>query len=1092
MMIKSKKNKIIALVLVLFLAVTAFITTLVLTFNKSPISVQAAVVEGWDTSQSISVGSPVDIPETAKVTVNGEDATIDNIYIVYPNGTVKVYGDYPLGMVGEYVMLFEGTHDGEPFSAAQKFVVTNNSYMFSNSESSVTYTKLDDLADDIVYEMTADGNGDLTVLTNMGNKKDLLTARGVLDGVISASLEQNDTLKIGKIVNLYDLADENGNVDVCSFIPGNYTPVDEGNKVNNNIDTHYSLVKVVDAHDPSNYVEFYIWAGTNKRASGEVNYNDYYVGAGAGNQVMRGISPTTPEYFEKNPTIDCRYIGNEIYRVFTAERYATSLVHGKHVNQDKYGNQLNANKGILYKSGLYTDSLMYLSFNVEENKCYVNNMFVNDLDDSVLYPNGNEQFKGFTTGEVYIQFEHAYSNAYAINFEIASIFNMSGDALKNSEVVDNTKPIIKLDVEKTTETGIIIKNGKEFTLPSAQVIDVNKTGKYNVELYYNYETASQVWVGVSNGKFTPNKAGVYTAVYSTIDAYGNSSEKTILEIVSSDEDVITNDGNALDALEAGKVNIIPSQNPKTLNKYVNERVAIVYPDGTRVDFTHAKTSGGYEIIPEYVGSCKIEYTFTDNVDSAVFSYNVTSSGENVYFKDSLAIPTYMIKDACYDIDKYFVYAPSATGENPMQAEIYYSVDGGAESKIDNQHKFTVPAGAKIDFRAKYGEQYSSVYSTKIVDLAFATNSKDYKNYWQGYKAVKVNYDSMEYTMDSNSTLSFVTPISLGAFAIKYKVDDSVKLNAYSIKISGIANKDEGLVITYARLANRPKELTYTVSDLHGKVYYTGAVSGLFGEEKNLTVTADYYLVSGENVRVKIPEFESRNVEIKFDFTGATGEFNLKISKVCNQAFNGNMKPRSEAKAQVVYRSIYKEYFKGDVCRLPNFNVSSALYPTSLSDLKITITATDGGYIAKDANGNDINGLVVEFGKDYSFKIDAVTTYKTKFIYKDKEDNIEGAYSVKSKDNQKPTVSFVDYDGEGIETVDLNTKYKFRDYTVADDFSPEADLYVAFSVYNYKGDLEYWGEGAYFTFAKAGTYKILIFCQDVEGNYATASYEVEVE
>ncbi len=1049
--------------------------------NDKELVYATAELNSWNDGTVVLKGQSLKIPDGTKILVDGDEVETKELLVIYPDGSIRAYGDYALTQEGQYQIRFIGEKDGSSYSVTKPFSVKNNVYSFSQNESLVTYRELDDCTEE-VYGLT---NGQLE---SKGVKKDLLAEQGVSEGIIDFKLGQNDVFKFNKVVNLNSIVNENGLVDICSFVPPNYNVVEEGTVSEYDIDVRFFLVKVVDAYDPTNYIEFYIVPGDSA----------YYVGCGASNQsVLKGLGDETgpSETDDRIISVDGAW-----YKAFSFERYTTSLAHGR----------TKWNPG---RRRVYTDKKGLVNFSLNPNtwQCYENGLMINDLDHSSIYPQEYERFKGFTTGEVFIQFECALPYVSTIKGEIMSIFNMKGEQLKDEFYADTTAPVISFSSNVKSGDRIFVAKNSQVELPVAKVVDVNSNGDYDVAIYRNYNMEKRILIDYADNKFAPNNTGVYTVEYTATDSYGNSTVETI-EFVSVNGEVISYTKNDIAKLNAGEENLIPVLETTCLNANLIQTLVLIEPNGKVIDISNNKDGDYYKVIPEAVGEYTVKYTFDDGINQEVYSYKVESENVNdvVFFKGALAIPSNMIRDAYYDIDEYFAYAPSANGLQANLAEIWYSVNGNDYQEIENQHKFKLEVANEdfiddgenvISFKAKYNSTYSEEFTSRIIDLNFVENKignssrKHYEKYFYGYDTVGGDTNGINYMFDGSSDerLEFVTPIALGAFAIKFEIpENKANFQTLSVVIRSISNKAEGYRISYS-MTDIENKIGYKIASLDGKtVYMNTEISTKMVGEHTLNMI-DGEMKSGENVNIALPELNTRNVEFFFEITNATGDSEIKVSKICNQNFSTALRNKAEAKAQIIYTKDNVNHYLGETCRIPNFNVSCAFYPTTYRDLTVTLKDQDGT-IAVDENNKEIKNVVLEINKDYYFVINKVGKYFAQFNFTvfGQAKQTEGVYGVDAKDETKPEVQFKDVTEGYADIIEINTKYTFKDYEAKDDTTKTEELFIRYCVYLPNGNYIYWGDANYFTFTQTGIYKIQIYCRDAAMNYSTSEYYVSVK
>ncbi|MBP5466399.1 MAG: hypothetical protein J6Y43_02410, partial [Clostridia bacterium] len=150
-----------------------------------------------------------------------------------------------------------------------------------------------------------------------------------------------------------------------------------------------------------------------------------------------------------------------------------------------------------------------------------------------------EIWSGFTNGDTYIEIFGKNFRATKAHLFIDQIGEID---LKTNKFADTEAPEIFIDFNNVEPfncpKGYV---GNSYPVFDATAVDFNEGIKPVIKaVYYNYYSESKVSVAVSNGRFTPQRAGKYTVVYSATDSFGNLAERFIdIEIDGSDAPVFT-------------------------------------------------------------------------------------------------------------------------------------------------------------------------------------------------------------------------------------------------------------------------------------------------------------------------------------------------------------------------------------------------------------------------------------------------------------------------------------------------------------------------------------------------------------------------
>ncbi len=1061
----AKRGKIIFISFLLLVVV--FVAPFVQLFTKkTPTAYAEATVEDFEIAEEFSVGETLQVPDTVVLRID-ENTTVNatESIIQYPNGVIAQLKSQLLTEKGKYTLQFKGEHADTKVKAEKSFYVKDGLYSLSDPNVDKAEFK------------TADAikNGDL--MGKDGAKK---------SAGIEVSVGQGEYFRYNKSVNLYDLPkDENGRTDLCTYYPileylkedGKYGEIGR-----------LATVKLIDCYDESNFVEIYM---CNRFM---VRNGAYYYCAGASYQTLTGLNELTTGTFN---------FEGKLYSKITTRRYQADSYGARSGNQQGTGDikgTYGYTSGSSTWNGVYGAGGLNLQYDLETQRIYVNNRFVNDLDAEEVYP--DNPFTGFTTGEVYIQFEFPNAKS-AVEFQITSLFDLEGEELANGLAKDDTAPKVKINLKKAE--AINVPTGKEFAFPSAEVFDVSGVKSIKKAVYTDYFTDVPKLVYSDGESFTPDKNTQYTIVYMATDKNGNKNvDKNgkcldYITVNSISSDIIAYDkNNKITALSAGANNEIPYLDVTSKNGEVTTTLLVVNPKGEEEDISYTLSGESYHFASEYVGEYTIKYLFDDGVFTEEFAYKVNSNDVNaILFSDRIQLPSVLIKNAIYDIAPYFSYSASTNGLAASECEIWVSNDGGEFAQIADISKYEVTATTTATFKAKIGDTWSDfAQECNIVDVNFneeGTGKKVYENYFHGYDAVTLSPNSIDYTFAAgqNKKLTYATPIARKTFVLEFSVNGS-GMKEFSIQLKDISAKDNvGYEITYKYDTNA--RFQYKVASLDGRtVYYDGFITGEYYGAHSLSVS-DGKLTNSEGKTVNLGESESRYVEFSIFAKEVTEDAQIYVSKLCNTAFNKDI---YEMPLELCFVKPMGSYTTGMKYTLPEFYVSSVFYPLSNSNLTYTLRGKSSG-VRIDENGKPLENINCGDGKTYAFVGEKAENYSFTFKY----DNygkgyltVRNTYVVVIKDGVAPIIQFEKgVDSETVVTVKRGEKVQIKNYTVSDDISAVEKLRTTVFVTTDTGALLEWKvqDPDGYTFDKVGTFRYCVYCIDEAGNYSMAYYRVKV-
>ncbi len=1071
---KTKKIKILSIVLSLVLVFGVVAVLLFPRQNANAFAAEVVIENGWSQSSGALVGETLTPPESVKLKIDeNTEIDVESGLIYFPDGSAKTLEPKLLSMPGKYTLHYEGTHEGKKVVGEYSFMVEESNYYVGNPAlSSAQYVK----ADEITF----------------GGEK--VAPVGATDG-IKVVLADGDYFRFNKSINLYDVAEQNdGIVNVsmaypmqdASILSAENGGIDQGTNRFGTWINRYFTIKLIDCYDESNYVEFAYWCFQYKSSSGE--YSKYYrFGAGAADQTIGAIKEST----SASASI---VIGDKTYAFSGNERYDDGYIGRMH-----YGFE---NTYELFKDA---DAELF-SYNPTTHEVYFSNgtnVFINDLDNEQIYPNSN--FKGFTTGEVYVQYQFQNSEKTgAKEFYVKSILDLSEEQLKPAGVSDTLIPRVDIDVEYTDaeNSAINIPYGKEFEIPKATVYDVNGDGDYQLAVYYDYYTDTPKAVTVKDGKFTPSKKGVtYTAIYVAKDSFGNTNMDdsgkcmNVINMVAVDGNAFNYTENAISSLSAAELNYLPKLEATTINKDLTIKVNAIEPNGNVVDITDSFDGNNYSFAPEFIGEYTIKYILEDNVNVEEYSYKVSSvDNGSVMLTDKLVLPSIFIKDAVYDLEPYFAKIATTNGVETRQADIYVSADGGEFTKIANVRKYTASASSTLTFKAVYNGQETATQTALVTDVNFTENGevnggkKTYENYFVGFDSVVKEASYVEYGFDGTKDvdLKFASPLVFNAFSLDFEVteESASQISAVSVLIKAIGQDDEGYVLTFAKSGNG----TYsTVKGLDGTSYYART-------DTDIPLAGEHSIVIADNVltiqsgSVYLPALDSKNVEFSLQVVKPLGAFSLRVSNICSTAFRDNVREKA---AQLVYTFPIGKAYVGAEYVIPKFNINSIWEPVSLADFKFSFVDDEGNALV-DKNGNKVQNLTADSDEIVVIP-NAVKTYNFEFSCSTVRVVDSKNFSLAVADNTAPVITFDDgSDKNTVIEVPVLTMHTIKSFTVTDDVTKGEDLYIRVCVMTDSSALIEWGiTTGEVGFEKEGTYRIMIYAQDSAKNVSTAYYNVVV-
>ncbi len=1067
----TKKVRIALAYAIAYLILCVFAAAML--FKKPSVAYAEMAIEGWTQENGAVVGDMLEVPTNVKLKAE-DDTWVDaeSGIIYFPDGNARDIAPMFLDTLGKYTLEYTATYKGQTLKSQQSFLVND-----------INYSVSEEVYSNVTYKTAAEiRNGNL-----MGSGG---SARA--DG-IELSLAQGQSFRYSNPINIYQLAAKNeGKADIITAYPEMDSSHLEADKYGKGL-VNYFIVKLIDCYDANNYVEIYVWNNRNNYYDGNQNLvkiKDTYAGAGAKNQRLCGLQGGTT--FSNQVAID----GTSYYLRYS-DRYAAA----------PWGAWLCGGTNNEYSKGG-----IKLSMDVNKNQIFSGNTLIADLDHPLVYP--DNPFKGFTTGEVYMEvsFEKYQSGTSVANAQITSIFGMTGEELKRGLTADTDYPTVAIDVEYTdvAKKSINVAYGEEFTLPAANVYDVNGKNEYKLAVYYDYYTDNPKSVYLKDGKFTPDKKGVmYTAVYMAVDQYGNRNVDgdgkcvDVVNMIPVTGEKFTYTEDKVDQLNGGAVNALPYISASSKNLLKETKVYVIAPDGNKKEITDSLSGDAYTFIPEYIGEYTVEYAFSDNLYAKSFTYKVQSVDvSSVLFQEEIALPSIFIKDAIYDLEPYYVDIATAHGFEAKLADFFVSVDGGEFTKIENTQSFKVTGSESLRFKVAYnGKELLSPLTCQIVDVNYTENSsvnngrKAYEKYFVGYDTFSADISHIEYGFDGvgEEKLTYAAPLVFNAFKFEFEIaeEETEKFNQIDVILKEIGGGNKGYVISYTTASSTT--VGYSIKGLDGTVYYNGSVSGTFSGLHTISIQ-DSTILCGEGKSVVVPALEARSVEFSLEFGGYAGEFKVRARNICGTTLCDDV---YEMPAQLVYTRPLGAPRIGQEYQTPFFNISSPFAPVSLSNLTYSFKDAKGNAL-KDKEGKALENLVGGYDT-YTIVPQEVKLYLFSFTYDNYGGYLAiqdlGGYVINVMDTIPPTVTF----GGGVNEqttveVKVGEAHAIKAFTATDNVTAAESLLVKVMIDDGNGRILAWNidKSAGYTFTKAGNYRVVVYCEDASKNLAITYYNVVVK
>ena len=1021
-------------------------------------SAETIALQSEKIASTYFVGETFSVPDSVEITVEGENVFATDAVIRFPDGTIKTKGTYTLKDLGEYSVVYSFMHGGQKYKAEQSFKVSKYKAEFNNDALSATY-------------------GDLTMSATEEKQEKGLTI----------SLSEGDEFIFKAPFNVNDAAD--GWANICKIYP---VPVEDKENVAPCINDHpagtdrqscrsavdsvkFVVVRVIDCYDPNNYIEVLI----NNNLTTKYNYkpekarcDGIYTQARSSTQDWVGLRPAT-KVSKTTLTYE-----DQLYMRDTTELDFAHTCYGA-------GTWGTTDYAIFAQRGgfnfSYNEETKQLKFNSSNKPATADNRMINDLDSPAIY--GENLFKGFTTGEVYVSIYCAdYRKDAPQQIEIASLLGVEGEDLNNYVTEDTTAPLIRTKIGLNDGDTLYVAKNEVFTAPEVIAYDLNLKAS-NVGCYMNYGTDNESVVYMKDGKFTPTRNGKYTLVYSATDNYDNRSEFT-LNLYCVDKKGLTFDQiNVQDVVIENAVCKLPAVSVQGLNGAVETTINVTDPKGNKF------VADDYKFDIEYLGDYKLEYVFTDGIYSAFTTATYTNNSQEAFFFDKIILNKHYLKSVEYSIADYFAYTCSDDGLVASKCEVFVSSDGGEFVALSENDclEYTVTASETLQFKYKCGGKEVLSDVVGVVDAIDSTDSKamDYAKYFVTPFTITENPQDYTFSAQTDGTIEFINPISVPDFSLEFEFD-AEKLN-FSILNIYLEDYYSNQSVKISLKKNASNKLLFALNDgdyTDAGIDFCTAYKVFYQDGKILTNL-------GDSVAFDLSGFDAEIAYLTFEIVDVNGDSSFILKKIGNQAFRENIK---EAGLTFIIPEKSKLFNIGDKYVIDVPKVSNVLFPILTNNVKVTVI-DDNGDIVKDVNGKLLDNAIMN--SEYIIELTMPGIYVVK--YTAVVNTLTKSISTTSKpialnvaDNIPPEISFNNgIDENSVVRAKVNVAHKILPYTASDN-ALDRDLTVRIAIYNDRNALVDYGEFDEYVFKKAGTYTVKVVCFDEDGNQARASYTIVVK
>lgn len=824
------------------------------------------------------------------------------------------------------------------------------------------------------------------------------------------------------------------------------------------------LIKFTDVDNDENYFAIDILSGVK---GGDKKYTSY-VKAGATNQVRSGL---------------------------TDGQFANLQIGGT------YGTYTHFTFSGTYANGEVSNKTLKFYYDCEENAVYccysgTNKIRVIDFDSTECF---STLWEGFTSGKAIMSIQTLGYKSGKTSVVIKSI---DGFELNSKYLTETEKPFIIVDTLNYSED--MLPNavvGMKYDLFTATAqTKLQGILNVNIDVYFNYGKVSQEKIDITDG-FIPIQSGDYTIVYSVVDNYGVTNNKTLkVKCVnkSSYKDITSNISNSDNkTLYVGQrdtiKNIIVSggQGKLDIKTAITDEFGKNVEINNKGDFILLK-AGTYTVsysVKDYLGTEKcfsyvINCLLSDSpvVNDEVYLPNGFVSGFNYklpeilgydYSENGIAkkaqVKIYVLNESgkmLYALDDDFIYKPDIKDGNSVI--IRYLV-GGANGFTIKDYKVNIIDAVNIE---EYEIDKTKLFVTENV---LKTNAQD------GYVSFDVN---------SNAKISFINDLTENNISLTLgAITDSTKNKIGKIRVYLTDSLDSSVRISFdvVILPNSVKVYD-TVSGEEvtvGDVIVDEYVSAKFSfklSDNTLRSESSSLLISfktTENGDV-FDGFPSGKVRIDMELSKIVGAPKFLIFELGGFVINSDTD--DIAPPQIYIKDDFVSYvLTNNIATIPAAVVADVVSPTS----KVLLSATFKGKAVKDLDGIELKD--VDGTKSYRFVPTEVGSYLVTYYYYDAFDN-SNVYkkSITVVEKNSPTIVV---NGNIPAKTKVGAEITIPTFTVSDDTTASENIKTKVYMLTPTGTFE--NVDTTYVFNSTGKYILRYIAFDALNNYTITDYVIEV-
>ena len=900
---------------------------------------------------------------------------------------------------------------------------------------------------ELVYTATVNGKQvkateDFTVakeIYKVGNQKSTAyygsdPALPMLEGVV-VNLVNGDEFIYDEII---DLSDNTANDPLIQL---STTTASAGNA-----DVGEIVIRFTDIYEESNYIAIHI---KNVAHQGDWAVSQSYVTVGAYNQIPGGWENATPPKFHTN---------NEF---------------GFPVTFSMSGIPYNSTKGY---------DLLTLSYDEANKKLYTSNQIypganmVADLNDRECFLNS---WEGFSSSKVRMSISGV---DYKTESMLAVITEIDGKAPAQSINTD-VEPLITVDADESNLPYALV--GKTYKLFEAEAFDTHDGFKdVAVHVYSNYGKENQTVCNVIDGKFIPNRAGVYTIVYTAVDNVGQTAEKVInVEAVEGDGLSFELEGLTEKGYTGREIALFSDVVCENVSGEASYKVEV---DGEEV----LPENGKYTFFPMKDGTYTVTVTVSDYVQEAVktFEFKTIKNYTPEIFED-IVLPKYLIQGEEIKLPDVSGYDFSSGKAKEIKAEVFVKENGGEEKAVtDNLYAPSQEGEVEIIYRVAVSNRKAERKVTAKVVSVYEDETLHIENYFKkvsGDVVVGAEDGFVSMTATQKSSVEFINQVQVKDFYFTFVVDEAFyALNKVNVYLTDVVDPSKQLKFTYSR--NLDGSAAFSINDgiqlavdssftTSKKNFLLKLTDGVAYGSSTIYSAVNEYLDGSE-----YKGFSGDKANLTIEMAGVSGKSVLCLKNLNRQSLNNANKDRFAP--QILVNTVTGDRKLNETIVLEEAFAVDVL--CNSHSFGLTVTDPNGKFVVAQ-DGTTLNGVDNDPSARYEIKLSVYGEYcvEYKSVDSNGKENLV-VYYLTVKDDVAPEISL----GAAVVTAKVGETVKVAEFTATDNVSKDVSSFICVDgpdgVYTIVKDNQFVAE-------KAGKYIVKYMVWDEAGNYTFKSYTVTV-